>query len=185
MITPNAEIYKDIISVLYTREEIEAAVRSLGETLTRDYQGKTPIMICILKGAAVFYCDLIRCIDLNVRTDFMVLSSYGSKTSSSGRVRIVQDLDRDIRGEDVIIVEDIIDSGKTLATLQATLQVRQPESIRIATLLDKPERRRVPLQVDYACLSCPDAFVVGYGLDFAEKYRNLPDIGVLHPSVYE
>ena len=184
MLHVSADIYKDIVSIVYTREQITAAVQKLGRQLTADYSGKSPIMICILKGAAVFYCDLIRCMDLTLRTDFMVLSSYGNKTSSSGRVRIVKDLDRDIKGEDVVIVEDIIDSGRTLSTLAATLQVRQPASLRIATLLDKPDRRQVPLQVDYACLVCPDAFVVGYGLDFSERYRNLPDIGVLNPRIY-
>lgn len=178
-------LYNDLESILYTKEQLAEAVASLGERITRDYQGKKPMMICILKGASVFFCDLIRQIDLPLEIDFMVVSSYGASTKSSGEVRLVKDLDRSVLGRDVIIVEDIVDSGMTLSFLKRTLTGRGAASLRIATLLDKPARRRVPLSVDYSCFEIPDAFVVGYGLDYDEVYRNLPDIGVLAPRVYE
>lgn len=178
-------LYNDLESILYTREQLSQAVRELGERITRDYQGKRPVMVCILKGASVFFCDLIRQIDLPLEIDFMVVSSYGASTKSSGEVRLVKDLDRSVLGRDVIIVEDIVDSGMTLSFLKKTLVGRGAASLRIATLLDKPARRRVPLVADYSCFNIPDAFVVGYGLDYDEVYRNLPDIGVLSPRVYE
>ncbi len=178
-------LYNDLETILYTREQLAQAVRELGERITRDYQGKRPVMVCILKGASVFFCDLIRQIDLPLEIDFMVVSSYGASTKSSGEVRLVKDLDRSVLGRDVIIVEDIVDSGMTLSFLKKTLVGRGAASLRIATLLDKPARRRVPLVADYSCFNIPDAFVVGYGLDYDEVYRNLPDIGVLSPRVYE
>ena len=178
-------LYNDLESILYTKEQLAEAVAKLGERITHDYQGKRPVMICILKGASVFFCDLIRQIDLPLEMDFMVVSSYGASTKSSGEVRLVKDLDRSVLGRDVIIVEDIVDSGMTLNFLKRTLTSRGAASLRIATLLDKPARRRVPLSVDYSCFNIPDAFVVGYGLDYDEVYRNLPDIGVLSPRVYE
>ena len=177
-------IYADLESVLVTREEIAAGVKKLGETITRDYAGKEPVMIGILKGAVLFYSDLIRNIDLPLKTEFMAISSYGSSTKTSGVVRILKDLDTDITGQDVLIVEDIVDTGLTLSYLVRALSERNPASIRIVTLLDKPARRRVELKPDYFCFVIPDAFVVGYGLDYDEKYRNLPDIGVLHPRIY-
>ena len=180
----NAALYQDLERILVTREEIAKAVRELGQRLTRDFAGKEPVLICILKGASVFFTDLIREIDLPLTTEFMSISSYGSSTKSSGVVRILKDLDRDITGRDVLVVEDIVDSGMTLHYLRDVLKTRNAASVSIATLLDKPARRRVDLTVDYSCFNIPDAFVVGYGLDYDEKYRNLPDIGVLHPRIY-
>lgn len=180
----DAQMYADLESILITRDQIHEAVKKLGETITRDYAGKEPVMIGILKGAVLFFSDLIREIDLPLKTEFMAISSYGSSTKTSGVVRILKDLDRDILNQDVLIVEDIVDTGLTLSYLKRALLERSPASIRIVTLLDKPARRRVELTPDYSCFSIPDAFVVGYGLDYDEKYRNLPDIGVLHPRIY-
>ena len=180
-----AALYKDLDRILVTKEEIREAVKTLGETITRDYAGKSPVLLGILKGAIVFYSDLMREIDLPVDCEFMAVSSYGSSTKSNGVVQIRKDLDHDITGRHVIIVEDIVDSGVTLSYLKKHLSARGAASIRIATLLDKPARRRVDLKADYSCFNIPDAFVVGYGLDYAEKYRNLPDIGVLAPRIYE
>ncbi|MBE5802214.1 MAG: hypoxanthine phosphoribosyltransferase [Clostridiales bacterium] len=178
-------MYEDLDSILYTREQLAEAVAKLGERITRDYQGKKPVMVCILKGASVFFCDLIRQIDLPVEIDFMVVSSYGSGTATTGEVNIKKDLGRPVNGRDVIIVEDIVDSGVTLSSLKKWMDSKGVASLRICSLLDKPARRRVPLSVDYSCFEIPDAFVVGYGLDYAERYRNLPDIGVLSPRIYE
>lgn len=177
-------LYKDLESILYTRQQLAQAVRELGERITRDYQGKRPVLLCILKGASVFFSDLIREIDLPLEVEFIAVSSYGASTKSSGEVRLVKDLDRSILGRDVIIVEDIVDSGMTLNYIKKLLISRGAASLRIAALLDKPARRVAPLSVDYSCFLIPDAFVVGYGLDYNEVYRNLPDIGVLSPSVY-
>ena len=179
-----AALYQDLEKILLTREQIQEAVRELGKKITRDFAGKSPVMICILKGAVVFFSDLIREIDLPLSIEFISISSYGASTKSSGVVRLLKDLDRDISGQDVLVVEDIVDSGMTLHYLKGVLENRNAASISIVTLLDKPARRRVPLEVQYSCFNIPDAFVVGYGLDYAEKYRNLPDIGVLHPRVY-
>ena len=181
----NSELYKDLDRILLTREEIAAKVKELGQRITRDYEGKNPVLVCILKGASVFFADLIREIDLPLTLDFMAISSYGSATKTSGVVRILKDLDNDILGKDVIVVEDMVDSGITLSYLSKTLMQRGAKSLRIATLLDKPARRKVTdLKVDYMCFDIPDAFVVGYGLDYDQVYRNLPDIGVLSPRIY-
>ena len=180
-----AELYKDLDSVLISKEDIAEKVSALGRRITEDYSGKNPVMVCILKGAAVFFTDLIREIDLPLTLDFMAISSYGSATKTSGVVRILKDLDNDILGKDVIVVEDIVDTGITLSYLSKILKQRGAKSLRIATLLDKPARRKVnDLKVDYMCFDIPDAFVVGYGLDYDQKYRNLPDIGVLSPRIY-
>ena len=184
MMDTNAALYGDLTQVLVTREEIAAAVKKLGEQITRDYQGKELMLVGILKGAVVFFADLVREIDLPVKMEFMAVSSYGATTKTTGVVKLVKDLTVDITGMHVLIVEDIVDSGMTLSYLKKYLSTRGAASIRIATLLDKPERRRVDLTADYYCFTIPDEFVVGYGLDYAEKYRNLPDIGVLSPSVY-
>ncbi len=182
----DALLYKDLEKVLITKEEISLKVKELGRRISQDYAGKSPVMVCILKGAAVFFSDLIREIDLPLTLDFMAISSYGSATKTSGVVRILKDLDNDILGKDVIVVEDIVDSGITLNYLQKLLKQRGANSLRIATLLDKPARRKIPdLRIDYFCFDIPDAFVVGYGLDYDQKYRNLPDIGVLSPRIYE
>ena len=170
--------------LLLTREQIAQRVAELGAQITRDYQGKDLMVICILKGAVVFFVDLIREIQLPMSMDFMAISSYGNSTKSSGVVRILKDLDKPVEGKDILIVEDIVDSGMTLSFLRDNLSSRGAASLRIATLLDKPDRRRVSLSVDYCGFVIPDAFVVGYGLDYAEKYRNLPEIGILSPEVY-
>ena len=181
----NARIYQDLDRILVTKEEIARKVAELGKRITEDYAGKEPVMICILKGAALFFSDLIREIDLTLTTDFMAISSYGSATKTSGVVRVLKDLDKDILGKDVIIVEDIVDTGVTLNYLKSMLAHRGASSIRIAALLDKTARRTVKdLKVDYVCFDIPDAFVVGYGLDYDQAYRNLPDIGVLSPRIY-
>ena len=180
----DAKIYQDLASILVTREQIQAAVKTLGEKITQDYAGKEPMLVGILKGCMLFFSDLVREIDLPLTTEFMDISSYGSATKSSGEVRILKDLDKAITGRDVLIVEDIVDSGLTLSYLKKTLEGRGAASIKIATLLDKPARRKVDLKTDYYCFTIPDEFVVGYGLDYDEKYRNLPDIGVLHPRIY-
>ena len=178
------QLYRDLDRILLTQEEIEQKVREMGRKITEDFAGKDIICICILKGASVFFCDLIRQIDLPLSIEFMAVSSYGASTKSTGVVRILKDLDRSVEGKDVLIIEDIVDSGVTLNYLKGVMSHRGAKSISIVTLLDKPARRRVDLQADYSCFEIPDAFVVGYGLDYDEKYRNLPDIGVLSPSVY-
>lgn len=181
----SADMYQDLSRMLLTREEIAAKIKEIGKQITRDYAGKAPVMICILKGACVFFTDLVREIDLPLSMEFMSISSYGSATKSSGVVRVLKDLDRDILNKDVLIVEDIVDSGTTLSYLKKMLLGRGPASLKIVALLDKPEGRRGNnLKVDYFCFNIPDEFVVGYGLDYDEKYRNLPDIGVLAPRIY-
>lgn len=176
--------YQDLERVLVTREEIAAKVKELGRRINADYQGKSPVVVCILKGAVIFFSDLLRELDLPLDIDFMAISSYGSSTKSTGVVKLVKDLDRDVNGRDVLVVEDIVDSGMTLHYIKSELLHRGATSVRIATLLDKPARRRVELNVEYSCFNIPDAFVVGYGLDYDEKYRNLPDVGILHPRIY-
>ena len=184
MMDNNATLYKDLSRVLVSREEIANEVARLGKKITEDYQGKDLMLVGILKGAVVFFSDLVREIDLPVKTEFMAVSSYGASTKTTGVVNLVKDLTVDITGMHVLIVEDIVDSGMTLSYLKKYLSTRGAASIKIATLLDKPERRRVDLNADYFCFTIPDEFVVGYGLDYAEKYRNLPDIGVLSPRIY-
>ncbi len=174
----------DILKVLYSEEQLKAKCAEMGAQITRDYQGKNLLLVTVLKGAVVYMADLMRCIDLPCAIDFMVVSSYGSGTKTSGVVKIVKDLDQDLSGKDILIVEDILDSGMTLNYLKGLLQSRNPASIRIATLLDKPDRRMVDLKADYVGYQVPDEFVVGYGLDYDEKYRNLPYVGVLKPEVY-
>ncbi len=180
----DANLYQDMESILYTKEQLAAAIEDMGRRITRDYQGKTPVLVCILKGASVFFCDLIREIDLPLELEFMATSSYGASTISSGEVKLVKDLDRSIRGRDVLLVEDIVDTGMTLHYLKKLLMGREAASLRIVTLLDKPSRREAPLTVDYSCFEVPDAFVVGYGLDYNERYRNLPEVGILAPRMY-
>lgn len=181
----SANIYKDIERVLFTKEEINKAIEELGKKIAKDYEGKEPICICILKGASVFFADLIRCIDLPLSIEHMAISSYGNSTNSSGEVRLIKDIDRSIHGKDVIIVEDIVDTGTTLNYLKKILANRGANSIKIASLLDKPARRKVEMKVEYSCFETPDEFVVGYGLDYAEKYRNLSDVCVLKKEIYE
>jgi len=165
--------------VLLSREEIAQKVKHLAGEVSRDYSGKTPLLICVLKGAVVFLSDLMRFLDIPVEIDFMAVSSYGKSTHTSGVVRILKDLEGSIEGKDVIIIEDIVDTGLTLDYLRENLLSRNPRSLKIAALLDKPERRKVQIEPDYRGFYIPDEFVVGYGLDFNEKYRNLPHISVL------
>lgn len=164
----------DVASILYREEEIRGRVRELGRAIAQDYAGRSPVLICILKGAVVFLADLFREIDLPLRVDFMSISSYGGGSEASGGVvRILKDLDQDIGGEEVIVVEDIIDTGLTLSYLLATLRARRPASVEVCTLLDKSVRRIAPLEIRYRGFDCPDRFVVGYGLDHSERYRNI------------
>lgn len=169
----------DKIRVLLTEEEVNKRISEVAEQINRDYAGRHVHLICILKGGVFFTCELAKRLDLSVSLDFMSVSSYGNGTTSSGAVRIVKDLDEPLEGKDVLIVEDIIDSGNTLHYLVEILYKRKPNSIRICTLLDKPERRTADVKVDYSGFNIPDEFVVGYGLDYAQKYRNLPFIGVV------
>ncbi len=175
---------EDILKILITEQEIAARVQELGERISEDYRDKNLLLISVLKGSVAFMADLMRAIDVNARIDFMSVSSYGAGTRSSGVVKIVKDLDMPIAGFDVLIVEDILDSGMTLSYISELLQARDPASIRICTLLDKPERRKADIAADYIGFEVPDEFVVGYGLDFDEKYRNLPYVGILKPEVY-
>ena len=174
----------DILEVLLSEKEIRARGKKLGAQITKDYAGKKPFFLGVLKGSYVFMADLTRCVDLPCTMDFMAVSSYGGGTSSTGAVRITKDLTHDIEGKDVIIVEDILDSGLTLSYLKSYLSNRRPASLRIVTLLDKPSRRKADITPDYCGFTVPDEFVVGYGLDFAESYRNLPYIGILKPEIY-
>lgn len=174
----------DILKVLISEQELRAKCAEMGAAITRDYAGKNLLLVTVLKGAVVYMADLMRCIDLPCSIDFMVVSSYGSGTKTSGVVKIVKDLDQDLTGKHILIVEDILDSGMTLSYLKGLLESRGPASIRIATLLDKPSRRKVDLKADYIGYEVPDEFVVGYGLDYDELYRNLPYVGVLKPEVY-
>ena len=174
----------DIESVLISAEEIQRKVAEMGRQISADYAGKEPVFVGVLKGCFIFMSDLMRNVDINCTMDFMAVSSY-SGTSTTGAVKINKDLSEDIEGRDVIIVEDILDSGITLSYLKGYLLNRKPASIKIATLMDKPARRRADVYADYSCFEVPDAFVVGYGLDYDEKYRNLPYIGVLKPEIYE
>lgn len=175
---------EDMLRILLSEEEIRAKVKELGAVITRDYRGKNLLLVTVLKGAVVFLADLMRWIDTPAEIDFMIVSSYGSGTKSSGVVKIVKDLDIPLADKDILIVEDILDSGMTLSYIRELLQSRSPQSIRIVTLLDKPDRRKVNLCADYSGFTVPDEFVVGYGLDYDEKYRNLPYIGILKPEVY-
>jgi len=175
---------KDIRNIFFTEERITAKVKELGAMISEDYKGKDPLLVGVLKGSFMFMADLMRAITINCEVDFMAVSSYGAGTSSSGEVKINKDLNHDIAGKDVIIIEDILDSGITLSYLKKYLMNRQPASLRICALLDKPARRKTDICADYVGFECPDAFIVGYGLDYSEKYRNLPYIGELDPKVY-
>lgn len=178
-------MYNDIEKVLISKDEIAKRVKELAKKLDSDYMGKRPLLICVLKGSVMFFSDLIREMKIPMQIDFMSISSYGSGTKSSGEVRMIKDLDGSIENRHVIIVEDIIDSGYTLSYLKRMLYSRHPESVRICALLDKFERREVAIEADYKGFDIGNEFVVGYGLDYAEEYRNLPDIGILKAKVYE
>ena len=169
----------DKIRVLLTEKEVDERINEVAELINRDYEGKHVHLICILKGGVFFTCELAKRLTVPVSMDFMSVSSYGAGTESSGVVKIIKDLDENIEGKHVLIAEDIVDSGNTLSTLIKILQVRKPASIRLCTLLDKPERRVVDIKADYSCFEIPDKFVVGYGLDYNQHYRNLPYVGVV------
>lgn len=178
-------LHPDLEKILLPEEELKARVRQLGEEISRDYAGREPVLVAILRGSYVFMADLSRSLDILCRVDFMSVSSYGAGTTSSGQVNIVKDLSDSIEGRDVIVVEDILDTGNTLHYLFQVLQARHPASLKLAVLLDKPSRRTKPISADYVGFTVPDEFVVGYGLDYNEHYRNLPYIGVLKPEVYQ
>ncbi len=177
-------IKDDLKSVYYTKEQIAERVEELGKKITRDYQGKEILVVGILKGAAVFTMDLVRSIELPLTLDFMSVSSYGAGTVSSGKLNIRKELDTDIKGKHVLVCEDIIDSGLTMSSLLELLRQRNPASLKLCALLSKPSRRKAKVSIDYCGWEVPDEFIVGYGLDYAEKYRNLPCIGILKPEIY-
>ncbi|OOO00532.1 MAG: hypoxanthine phosphoribosyltransferase [Epulopiscium sp. Nele67-Bin004] len=175
----------DIARTLITEEQLSVKIKQLGEKITTDYTDKDLLVIGILKGSSLFMSDLIRKIKLPITIDFMIVSSYGDSTETSGIVKILKDLDKNVEGKHILIVEDIIDTGLTLKYLQELLQSRNPASVKVCTLLDKPSKRKQNIKPDYVGFEVPDEFVVGYGVDYAEKYRNLPFIGVLKSSVYK
>lgn len=177
-------MHKDVQEILFSEEQLRERVAQLAAEINRDYAGQELMLISVLRGSFVFMADLVRALTIPCTVDFMAVSSYGSGTTSSGQVQITKDLSEDITGKNVLVVEDILDSGNTLSYLLELLRARKPASMRLCTLLDKPERRVKPVQLDYTGFSIPDAFVVGYGLDYDEHYRNLPYIGILKPSVY-
>ena len=177
-------MHKDIAEILYTEEMLKDAVTKLGKQISEDYKDKNLFMVSVLKGSLMFMADLMRAIDIPCSIDFLSVSSYGSGTKTSGEVRVIKDLDCPLENKDLLIVEDILDSGVTLSYLKKMLAARNPRSIKICTLLDKPERRKTDIVADYRCYTIPDAFIVGYGLDYDESYRNLPYVGILKPEVY-
>ena len=170
---------KEHVDILISEENVDKKIEEIGKKISEEYQGKSVHLICVLKGGAFFMCELAKRITVPVSMDFMAVSSYGSVTESSGHLKMIKDLDESIEGKDVLIVEDIIDSGRTLDKLVTLLKTRGPKSIKVCTLLDKPDRRVVDVNVDYTCFNIPDEFVVGYGLDYDQKYRNLPFICVV------
>ena len=174
----------DILRVLLNEDEIKEIVTNLGKQISRDYKGKNLVLVSVLKGSVVFMADLMRAIDIPCSIDFMVVSSYGSSTTSSGSVKIIKDLDLNLDGLDLLIVEDILDTGRTLASLIEILKMRNPSSVKICTFLDKPDRRIANIDAEYIGAKVPDEFVVGYGLDYDERFRNLPYVGVVKPEVY-
>ncbi len=175
----------DVLKVLLTEEQIHERVAELGAQIAKDYADKNLLLVSVLKGSVAFMADLMRAIDIPLAIDFMAVSSYGSGVKTSGVVKIIKDLEIGLTGRDLLIVEDILDSGMTLSYIIDMLETRNPNSVRICTLLDKPERHQVDVPVEYIGFTVPDEFVIGYGLDYDERYRNLPYIGVLKPEVYE
>ena len=178
------DMHKDVKEILFSEEQLKERVAQIAAQIDRDYAGKELMLVSVLRGSFIFMADLVRAITVPCTVDFMAVSSYGAGTVSSGQVQITKDLSEDITGRHLLVVEDILDSGNTLSYLLEVLRARKPASIRLCTLLDKPERRVKPVQLNYTGFTIPDAFVVGYGLDYDEHYRNLPYIGVLRPSVY-
>lgn len=179
------EKHENVEYVMLTQQQIKRRTKAVAKQLDKLYEGRKPVVVCILKGSVLFFSDLIKNMKTTLTVDFMAVSSYGNGTKSTGELKILKDLTTDIQGRDVLIVEDIIDSGNTLYNLKKLLNARSPSSVNIVTLLDKPERREVPMEPEYTCFVIEDEFVVGYGLDYAEEYRNLPYVGVLKRSVYE
>lgn len=179
------EVHENVEYVMLSEEQISERVKQLAAQLDKLYSGRTPVVVCILKGSVLFFADLIRNMKVSLTIDFMGVSSYGKGTKSSGELKITKELSTDIRDRDVLIVEDIIDSGNTLYKLKKLLTARGPSSVNIVTLLDKPQRREMPIEPEYTGFVIEDEFVIGYGLDYAEEYRNLPYVGVLKRSVYE
>ncbi len=179
-----ATIFDDIAETLLTEEQIADIVKKMGKQISEDYKGKNLLLVSVLKGSLIFMADLMREITIPCSIDFLSVSSYGNGTSTTGEVRILKDLDASLEGKDLLVVEDILDSGVTLSFLLKNLSARNPASVRLCTFLDKPERRRVDIKADYIGASVPDKFIVGYGLDYAEKYRNIPFVGILKPEIY-
>lgn len=174
----------DYSGILFTEDELRARVKELGAQITKDYKGKSPFLICVLKGASVFYADLIREIDLPIEIDFIAIASYGSSSVSSGEVRLIKDINKPLVDRDVILVEDIVDSGRSLTYMKELLEARRPASLKFCACFDKPSRRKVPFEADYVGFEVPDEFIVGYGLDYDQRYRNLKDVRILAPHVY-
>ena len=179
------DMRNDVAEILYTEDQLAEIVARMGRQISEDYRDKNLFMISVLKGSLIFMADLMRAVTIPCSIDFLSVSSYGAGTTTTGAVRILKDLDDSMEGTDLLIVEDILDSGVTLSFLMKNLSARNPRSIRLCTLLDKPERRKVDIHADYVGAQVPDEFIVGYGLDYAEKYRNLPYIGVLKPEIYQ
>lgn len=178
-------IHNDVAEILFTEEQLAEMTARIAKQINQDYKDKNLLLVSVLKGSLIFMADLMRQIEVPCAIDFLSVSSYGSGTSSSGEVRILKDLDQSLEGKDVLVVEDILDSGNTLSFLLKNLSARNPASIRLCTLLDKPERRKAEVYADYIGATVEDKFIVGYGLDYAELYRNLPYVGVLKPKIYQ
>ncbi len=178
-------MHQDVERVLLSEEQLQTRIKELAKKLDEDYKGEVPLMVAILKGSVMFFADLVRSMKTSVKLDFMSISSYGSGAKSSGEVKMIKDLDNKIEGQHIVIVEDIIDSGYTMQYLIQLLSARRPASIKVCTLLDKPSRREVPVKVDYKCFEVENEFVIGYGLDYAGLYRNLPYVGILKREIYE
>ena len=181
----NLTMHPDCAEILIGPEELQKKVKELGKLLTEEYRGKDLIVIGLLKGSFVFMSDLVRAMDMDLDVEFMVVSSYGASTQSSGNIKINLDLKADLTGKHVLIVEDILDTGATLYFIRDIIRLRGPESVKICTLLDKPGRRKADIKADYIGFTVEDKFIIGYGLDYAEKYRNLPYVGVLKPEIYQ
>ncbi len=177
-------MHNDIAEILITEEELQRRIAELGKEVAKDYDGKTPIFVGVLKGAIMFFADMVRATPIPCEYDFMAVSSYGAATISSGKINLIKDLSADIKGRHVVILEDILDTGNTLRFVADHLMEKEPASLKICTLLDKPSRRTAPIEADYIGFTIPNQFVVGYGLDYDEVYRNLPYVGILKPEVY-
>ena len=178
-------MHNDIAEILITEKELQSRIAELGKEVAKDYEGKTPIFVGVLKGAIMFFADMVRATPIPCEYDFMAVSSYGAATISSGKINLIKDLSADIKGRHVVILEDILDTGNTLRFVVDHLLEKEPASLKICTLLDKPSRRTAPIEADYVGFTIPNQFVVGYGLDYDEIYRNIPYVGILKPEVYK